>query len=81
MTLYVCSVCKQTHHNSIPACPQTFNMKPLTETVTVKREVTGVIADLVNFAKKISLHDINDLSDEQLIKMARDFWESQHGED
>jgi hypothetical protein len=53
----------------------------LKETVTVTREVSPRIADLVYFAKSLSGKDIKSLSDEELIRLAKDFWESRHGED
>lgn len=81
MTLYVCSICKDTHHSSQPACPQVFTMKPLYETVTVKRQVTGVIADLVHFARSLANRDIKAMSDEELVNAANAYWDNQHGED
>lgn len=57
----------------------------LKETVTVEREVTGIIADLVHFARKLGtelrIEGLARLSDSQLIQLARDYWDSQHGED
>lgn len=59
--------------------------KPLTETVVVEQEITGVIADLVNFARSLGanlqIEGLNRLSDKQLVALARDFWEIQHGEE
>lgn len=56
-------------------------MTKLTETVTITREVPSHIADLVRFARIVCSYDVNTLEDSDLIRMARDFWESQHGED
>lgn len=56
-------------------------MSKLTETVTVVREVPWQIADLVYFAKSLAGQDISKMSDEELVRRARDFWDIQHGED
>jgi len=58
-------------------------MKHLEETVTVKRPVPSHIADMVNFAKYLHTHKlaIGPMTDDDLIKAARDFWDTQHGED
>lgn len=60
-------------------------MKPLTETVTITREVPTHIADLVNFARVAFTYSLNTkqdyLEDDILIKLARDFWDTQHGEE
>ncbi len=56
-------------------------MPKLTETVTVVREVPWRIADLVYFARSLAGYDINKLSDDELVRLARDFWDTQHGED
>ncbi len=57
----------------------------LTETTTVTREVTGPRADLVHFVKFLERIGAVTLSpgvdDQQLLKDASDFWETQHGED
>jgi ribosomal protein L1 len=62
-------------------------MSKLTETVTIEQEVTGVIADLVHFVRYVGRvlgqRGLNPsaATDEQLISLARDFWDTQHGED
>lgn len=56
-------------------------MKPLEETVTVRRPVDPRIADLVYFARSLSGYTIDNLSDDQLVTLAKDFWDTQHGED
>ena len=60
-------------------------MSKLTEKVVVEREVPKHITDLVNFARSLGgnlqLDGINRLSDSQLINLARDFWDTQHGEE
>jgi len=53
----------------------------LKETVTVTREVDPRIADLVYFAKSLSGKDIKAMTDEELIRAAKDFWDTRHGED
>jgi len=54
---------------------------PLKEKVTIEREVPSCIADLVHFAKSLAGRDPGTMSDKELIEKARDFWDSQHGED
>ena len=58
-------------------------MGKLTEKVTVEQEVTGIIADLVCFVRYVGQRNLNPLTatDAQLINLARDFWDTQHGED
>jgi hypothetical protein len=60
-------------------------MTKLEETVTITRQVPREIADLVNFARSLGgnlqIDGLNRLSDSQLIALARDFWDTQHGED
>ena len=59
-------------------------MPKLTETVTVEREVTGVIRDLVMFVYYLRGNGYSDkidvLTDKELLKAARDFWDEEHGE-
>jgi hypothetical protein len=86
MVIYYCSTCNSAHDNERSPCPQIFTMKPLTETVTVRREVPKEIADLVNFARVITNLNLNTtnnkyLTDDELIVLARVFWETHHGED
>lgn len=58
-----------------------FKKTPLTETVTVTRPVDGRIADLVNFYKYVKHRmKAGELTDEQLINLAYDFWDMEHGE-
>jgi hypothetical protein len=56
-------------------------MNKLTETVTVVREVSWRIADLVYFARSLAGQDINKMTDEELINRAHSFWDTRHGED
>jgi len=59
-------------------------MSELKRTVTVTVPVSGTIADLVYFVKRmVARHGdkLKDLSDEQLIAAADDYWDSAHGED
>lgn len=56
-------------------------MSELTETVTITREVPSHIADLVKFAHIVCSYDVNTLDDSDLIRLAGDFWDAQHGED
>lgn len=58
-------------------------MSKLTETIIVKREITGVIADLVHFVRYLENRatPTSQLTDDKLIELASDFWETQHGED
>jgi hypothetical protein len=57
-------------------------MNKLIETVTVTREVPSRIADLVYFVRFVSnTYNASNLTDEELIKLAHDFWENQHGEE
>lgn len=54
----------------------------LTETVTVEREVPSHIADLVLFASYLREEWLAAVpSGDDLIKAARDFWDTQHGEE
>jgi hypothetical protein len=56
----------------------------LTETVTTEREVTGVVADLVHFVQWLQSKPeaFGPKWDQQrLITLARDWYDSQHGED
>jgi len=53
----------------------------LTETVTITREVPWQLADLVYFAKSLAGQDISKMSDDELVRRARDFWDTRHGED
>jgi hypothetical protein len=60
-----------------------FEKTALTETVTVTRPVSDTIADLVNFYKYVHYRMKNanvSLTDAQLINLARDFWDMEHGE-
>jgi hypothetical protein len=57
---------------------------PLQETVTIVRDVPQSIADLVRFARRLEKQhgvDLKGLTDDQLVKIARAFWDTQHGED
>ncbi len=59
-------------------------MQPLEKTVTVRVKVDSRIADLVYFVKKMAkIHGVGlaNLTDEELIIEAEDFWDTQHGED
>ena len=58
-------------------------MSKLIETVTVQQEITGIIADLVYFARYIghSNLELSTATDTQLIALAKDFLDTQHGED
>lgn len=58
-------------------------MSKLTQKVVVEQEVTGIIADLVNFIKRLRDNgtDIFNLTDAMLIERARNFWDDQHGEE
>lgn len=56
-------------------------MPDLKETVTITRPVSGRIADLVYFAKSLAGKDIKAMTDDELIKLANEFWDHQHGED
>ena len=57
----------------------------LTRKVTVDQPVDYRIATLVHFVRKLEsigkLKFTEALTDEQLVELADDFWESQHGED
>ena len=55
--------------------------KKLTEEVTITREVSGRIRDLVFFARSVQDRDIKAMSDKELIAAANAFWDQQHGED
>jgi hypothetical protein len=55
----------------------------LEETVTIRRPLTGPLADLVLFAKSLGESgkvDLRGMTDEELIAAARVFWDCQHGE-
>lgn len=52
----------------------------LKEKVTIEREVTGVIADLVHFARRLQTKEVWKMTDAELVAEARDFWDSRHGE-
>lgn len=57
-------------------------MSKLIEKVVVEQEVTGPIADLVYFARYVmQLNMDHRTTDDQLIKLAREFWDTQHGEE
>ena len=59
----------------------------LVETVTVEREVTGPLRDLVLFAKHLYKENIitpsdgDDFSNEVLLREAKVFWEREHGDE
>lgn len=55
----------------------------LTEKVTVEREITGPIRDLVLFVKYLREQGrIGPIPEnEVLIQQANDFWENQHGDE
>jgi hypothetical protein len=56
----------------------------LTETVTVERKVPGALADLVRFAQWLQAKPeaFGPKYDQQrLIALARDWWETNHGEE
>jgi hypothetical protein len=52
--------------------------------VTVDQQVTGVIRDLVLFVHFLRQNDfgakIEELTDEQLVKSAKNYWSSEYGE-
>jgi len=56
--------------------------KPIVETTTTTKEVTGVIADLIGFARHCSQSytskHIND--DTFMLEKAREYWDRNHGE-
>lgn len=56
----------------------------LTERVVVEQEVTGVIRDLVMFARYLSKHSrgvpVEKQSDADLLDAARNYWDREHGE-
>jgi hypothetical protein len=56
----------------------------LTERVTVEQEVTGVIRDLVLFVhylRETSCGGVDvRLSDDALLRAARNYWDREHGE-
>lgn len=56
--------------------------RKLTETVTVEREITGVIRDLVIFVHYLRATglDMNTATDAALVEAARAFWDREHGE-
>ena len=59
-------------------------MSDLKKTVTVTVKVSGRIADLVYFAKRLNNRygeKLKDLTDAELIEEAEDYWDSAHGED
>jgi hypothetical protein len=54
----------------------------LMETVTVTREVPMRIRDLVMFAKMVAkMDDVANMTDEELVAAAREYWDRAHGED
>ena len=56
--------------------------KPVMETVTQTRPVTGVILDLVQFARSLGLITPEQLADDAyLVKRANAYWEQQHGDE
>lgn len=60
-------------------------MTKLTETISVKHEVTDERRDLVLFVKRLAEQGLVALaphaSDERLLQCASDFCETQHGDD
>jgi hypothetical protein len=55
----------------------------LTEKVTVEREITGVIRDLVMFVRYLEDSGLDievAIDDAELVRHARDYWEREHGE-
>jgi hypothetical protein len=54
----------------------------LEEEVTIKREVTGVIRDLIFFVKYLREQGrVGPIPDDSvLLSLAREFWDSEHGE-
>jgi len=59
-------------------------MDKIEETVTVTREVTGPIKDLVGFVRYLIGQKVIDPvshSNEELVKYARVFWDREHGEE
>lgn len=56
--------------------------KKLVEKIVTEREVTGTIADLVQFAREMhcKANGIVD-NDSMMINFARDYWDREHGED
>ena len=59
-------------------------MNELKKTVTVQVKVDSRIADLVYFVKslrRIPGFNLEQATDEALISLAEDFWDTQHGED
>lgn len=59
-------------------------MSELKRTVTVQVPVDWRIADLVYFVKRMSARHgdkLKDLTDEELVEAASDYWDSAHGED
>jgi len=58
------------------------SLTKLEEEVTVKREVTGVLRDLVLFVKYLREQGRIGLipDDSTLISLAREFWDCEHGE-
>ena len=65
-------------------------MKPIMETVTREEQVTGVIADMINFVRYLDgVYDFAKLDtefadvinkDDVMVQLARAFWDQQHGE-
>jgi hypothetical protein len=56
--------------------------KPIIETVTVERPVTGAVLDLIRFARviaKVSTEQMND--DEYMVEAARAYLEQQYGDE
>jgi hypothetical protein len=60
-------------------------MADLKETVTITRELSGVRRDLANFvlmlAERGYVKRMPNLTDQKLVELTADFWDSQHGED
>jgi hypothetical protein len=54
---------------------------PLEETVTVTRPVPVHIADLVLFARTLQGKEVGKMKDAEMVALAREFWDRQHGED
>jgi hypothetical protein len=55
----------------------------LTERVTVDREITGIIRDLVLFVRYLEecgLCDDLELDNDSLVRAAREYWDREHGE-
>lgn len=55
--------------------------KPITETVTVTREVSSTFQDMIGFARSVSNADQGQLEDDAwMVERAREYWDAQHGE-